>query len=95
MAFFGAAESRALIQDLRVEVRATHPNRTKRVEDRATARVFFATLATPDSCGPIRYRSLRKTNAKATAGPSTRFGAFHAPKLAQDDIQFLIAQDNG
>lgn len=30
---------------------------------------------------------------KTTANPSTRFFAIHAPKLAQDDIQFLVAQD--
>jgi len=32
----------------------------------------------------------REANARADAGPSTRFGAFHAPDLARDDSLFLL-----
>jgi hypothetical protein len=31
---------------------------------------------------------------ETNSGPSTRIGAFHAPMLAQDDIRFLLAQDD-
>jgi hypothetical protein len=36
----------------------------------------------------------RKAAAKATAGPSAGFGAFHAPKLAQDDSLFLLLRQS-
>jgi hypothetical protein len=34
---------------------------------------------------------MAKAKTKATADPSTRFGAFHSPKFAQDD-NFLVVR---
>jgi hypothetical protein len=49
-----------------------------------------ATRAEKDGATAIPQEAYPSRTGKANAGPSTRFGAFHAPKLAQDDRVSLL-----